>query len=325
MKLVSILLPCYNAENYISEALESLINQTYKHLEIILINDGSTDNTMSICEEYAKKDERISIFVNDQNMGLIYTLNKAVTLAKGEFIARMDADDISHPNRIERQVQYLEQHDSISILGTRASASWKELATAPFFYLQPETIALTAYLKQPFFHGSVMARAPVFKENQYSMEYPHSEDFELWLRLIDQGHQVANLNEVLYIYRKNESGVSQSNEIAQMQSHAKASKKYLEKLLHEKLDSHLIDIINSRPMSKITLDQYKESLALWKKILGAIQPNNTDEINRFKRDQLLNIQLQSIKMSSSLALSLQLIFSILLNRSFYGIALRKLV
>ena len=99
--LVSIILPCFNASKYIDVALKSILNQNYKNIEVIVIDDGSTDNTLTILEQYSKVDSRIKLFENSKNKGLIYTLNKAILLANGEYIARMDADDISMLDRIE--------------------------------------------------------------------------------------------------------------------------------------------------------------------------------------------------------------------------------
>src|SRR5580765_3960525 len=102
LPLVSVVMPCYNAEKYFVEAIESIINQTYKNLEIVLINDGSIDGTSELLNEYAKKDSRIKIIFNQVNLGLIGSLNIGVAAATGEYIARMDADDISVLDRIEK-------------------------------------------------------------------------------------------------------------------------------------------------------------------------------------------------------------------------------
>src|SRR5690606_5259081 len=112
--LVSIVLPVYNAEAYLYKALKSLLDQTYQHLEIWVVNDGSTDNSVAIAESFA--DERIKIVHNETNLGLVDTLNKGVGLATGEFIARMDADDICLPERIKTQVEFLQANPDVALI-----------------------------------------------------------------------------------------------------------------------------------------------------------------------------------------------------------------
>jgi len=116
--LVSVLIPCYNCEEYVEEAVMSIIKQTYPNLEILVIDDGSTDNTGNILKILAKEDPRIIYIKNEENLKLIATLNKGLNLCKGKYIARMDADDISLPTRIEKQVNFLEAHPEIGIVGT---------------------------------------------------------------------------------------------------------------------------------------------------------------------------------------------------------------
>ena len=114
--LVTILMPVYNAELYLKRAIESILNQTYKNIEFLIINDGSTDNSLAIIKSYS--DKRIVLIENDKNSGLIYSLNIGLKKASGKYIARMDADDISYPTRIQKQCAFMENHNEIGILGT---------------------------------------------------------------------------------------------------------------------------------------------------------------------------------------------------------------
>lgn len=118
MAKVSVVMPVYNSEKYLKESIESILNQSYSDLEFIIINDGSTDNSFKIIKEYAKLDKRINV-ISRENKGIVYSLNEAIRLAKGEYIARMDADDISAPKRIEKQISFLKSHRDIDILGTQ--------------------------------------------------------------------------------------------------------------------------------------------------------------------------------------------------------------
>lgn len=118
LPLIYVVMSCYNREKYVVEAIESILNQTYTNFEFIIIDDCSTDNTFEIVKEYAKKDNRILALKNDKNYCYVHSLNKGIEIAKGKYIARMDDDDISLPERFEKQVEFLEKNEDIIALGT---------------------------------------------------------------------------------------------------------------------------------------------------------------------------------------------------------------
>ncbi len=117
MKPVTFLMPVYNCEKFIAQAIQSLLQQTYQNFDILIINDGSTDNTLTIIEQFQKIDPRIK-FISRENRGLIASLNEALELIKTPYIARMDGDDLCHPQRLELQMQFMESHPEIGICGT---------------------------------------------------------------------------------------------------------------------------------------------------------------------------------------------------------------
>ncbi|MDE3946029.1 glycosyltransferase family 2 protein, partial [Glaesserella parasuis] len=117
LPLVSVIIPCYNAENFVESAVRSIMEQTYSNLEIIVINDCSSDNTGEILKRLAEEDPRIKYIENEQNLKLPKTLNKGINLAKGDYIARMDSDDISLPVRLEKQVEFMLSNKNIDIVG----------------------------------------------------------------------------------------------------------------------------------------------------------------------------------------------------------------
>ena len=121
--LVSVIIPAYNANGFLSDAINSILNQTYKNLEIIIVDDGSTDETPKILKIFAKKDQRIKIIRNKRNLNIANSLNIGIKSAKGNYIARMDADDISLPHRIKNQMNYLHKHPEIVILGVKSILS----------------------------------------------------------------------------------------------------------------------------------------------------------------------------------------------------------
>lgn len=196
---VSVIMPAYNAEKYIGKAIESILNQTFQDFELIIIDDGSTDNTANIILSY--HDERIRNIRNEQNLKLPKTLNKGIELAKGEYIARMDSDDISLPNRLERQVDFMDNRPQISICGTWVDTfGWKEETWG--HPLKSSYIHAQMLFECCLFHPSVLFRKQDFINNNlwYDSNYDYAEDYELWSRAI-QKLQFANLDVVLLKYR----------------------------------------------------------------------------------------------------------------------------
>ena len=117
---VSVIMSVYNGEKYLKEAINSILNQTFKDYEFIIVNDASTDKSIKILEEYAKKDNRIGLIHNEKNIGLTRSLNKAIKSANGAYIARQDADDISLPPRLEEEVNFLDKHPTVGLVGSYA-------------------------------------------------------------------------------------------------------------------------------------------------------------------------------------------------------------
>ncbi len=314
--LVSVILPCYNAEVFLKEALDSILEQSYSNIEVILIDDGSTDQSAKVYVQKSKEDSRLKIYNNPSNLGLIKTLNKGILLAKGEFIARMDADDVSVKDRIAHQVEFLLKHHEISIVGTaalRIDEHSKPHRTNNPIYLDSNTISLSSYFTQPLIHGSILGRKSVFEKQHYSLDYEHSEDFELWLRLISQKHQIANLPFEDYHYRINEQGVSLKNTQQQNRSHNQASKKYLELLLGKTLDYDLVSIMNNRPETNVNIVKFRKSIALFKEVVLKLNRKNTKELKMYLIHQVNNIILQSIKKPNDFFTLIFLIFNLILR------------
>ena len=210
MPKVSVLMPVYNAGQYLAQAIDSILSQTFKDWELILINDGSTDNSDAIIGRY--DDERIYYLKNETNLGLIKTLNKGIDYCHGEYIARMDADDISHPDRFRQQVRFLDKHPAYAICGTDAividnagNRIGKIRNLTDNDYLQVNLL-----FSPPFIHPSVMIRSEILHHNRYDERYKHVEDYELWTRIAKLG-KVANISKDLLKYRWHDSNVSVVN------------------------------------------------------------------------------------------------------------------
>lgn len=245
--LVSVLMPCYNVELYVEEALSSIMRQTYTHLEIIVINDSSTDNTLSILETLALQDSRIKVVSNSSNLKLIDTLNKGVEICSGEYIARMDADDISFPDRIERQVAFLEENKDYDIVSTQFY-TFKTGVKKKNLYHNPETNEdLRAYLlfRSGICHPAVMIRRTLFSEKKLSFEkeYLHVEDYALWVKAV-YVTKLANLADPLLFYRVHDSQVSVVNEQKQLDNKKAVFKIHCEKL-GLPLTSEFLDLYSS--------------------------------------------------------------------------------
>ncbi|MBX2917504.1 MAG: glycosyltransferase family 2 protein [Cyclobacteriaceae bacterium] len=198
--LVSIIIPAYNAELYIEACLQSILNQTYHHLEILIIADAPTDNTIKIIQTF--NDERIRVLINEVNLGLAASVNKAISEAKGLYMARMDADDIAHPQRLEKEIFFLEQNPGVSIVGT----AMQSIGYSKYLHKFPESHeACKAQLlfNVCFGHPTVVMRKNVFNDlkNLYREDLQqYSEEYELWCRLVEKV-KFANLPDVLLYYR----------------------------------------------------------------------------------------------------------------------------
>jgi glycosyltransferase involved in cell wall biosynthesis len=246
--LISVIIPCYNADTFLSVAVESVLQQSYQNLEIILINDGSTDNSPQIMEFYLS-DERIIIIENEQNIGLIATLNKGIDLAKGTFIARMDADDLSSPERLEKQWAFFEQNPQLSLLSTACYRIDEKSQIVILESAKAKTAAgiyFASFFTQPIVHGSVMAKASVLKANLYSSAALHCEDYELWTRLLKQGERLQTLDEPLYFFRQHNKGVSHTFEQTQIDSFMSLAGKHIEGYFEIKLDEKKRSILLNR-------------------------------------------------------------------------------
>jgi glycosyltransferase involved in cell wall biosynthesis len=225
-------MPVYNAEKYITEALDSIIEQTFRDFELIVIDDGSADRSSTIIESYTKKDRRVSVH-RQSNSGLITSLNRGCSLARGKYIARMDADDVSLPERFERQLEYLERHPHVGLLGTWIQDLGPNGEPGPVWPL-PTTPALIAWFLMfgnCIAHPSVMGRRELIQKLGYRTEATHVEDYDLWIRL-SAVSGLANLPEVLVKCRVLNQSVSGRNLAIQEDQAAKLRMGEMAKLLN---------------------------------------------------------------------------------------------
>lgn len=192
---ISVVMPAYNAEKYIAEAINSILSQTFTDFEFIIINDASIDSTKEIIESF--QDSRIILINNKQNQGVANSLNIGISAARGKYIARMDADDISLPKRFQTQFDFMEQNPNIDICGTW-SKTFGDYVTSWETYQKHDDIRDASFFFCPMIHPTIMFRKDL--SLQYSLDFPRAEDYDIWCKKINELN-FANIPEILLLYR----------------------------------------------------------------------------------------------------------------------------
>lgn len=262
--LVSVLMPVYNGQEFLRPAIESILAQTFTDFEFIIINDGSTDGSEEIILSYT--DPRIRYARNEQNIKLIATLNKGLKLCKGKYIARMDADDISFPERFSKQVAYMESHPECGLLGTDVEMSSGQRS---FVRMGEEFMNFCLLFNNPLCHPTTFIRASIIREHnlEYPKEYIHAEEYVLWLDIMKYS-KVVNLDEKLVYYRLHVSQVSQKYKVEQQQIGARIRLELLDEIVPFYLPglrkAHLyIAGITTRRLAEMDFDDIRLKFNWW--------------------------------------------------------------
>jgi glycosyltransferase involved in cell wall biosynthesis len=201
---VSVILPAFNSGKYIGRAIESVLRQTFSDFELIVVNDGSTDNTEQVVQSFS--DQRIRYVKNPKNEGLIHSLNRAIDLSRGKYIARMDGDDICQPARFAKQKLFLDQNQEVAVVAStiefineleEKTGDWKLDKQT----ITPEQIKRTILKENCIAHPTVMMRSEIIKELKYQRYQENIEDYDLWLRILGRGDKIAKIDEPLLLYR----------------------------------------------------------------------------------------------------------------------------
>ncbi|GGF46996.1 glycosyltransferase family 2 protein [Echinicola rosea] len=203
---LTVLLPVFNSESYLKEAVESILNQTFKNFKLIIINDGSTDRSKEIIEKF--NDSRILLLENDENKGLIYSLNKGLKCIDTKYMVRMDSDDISHPDRMRRLLEYMEEDEEIGICGTKVG-DFSENRVSDIANIDDDKLRAVHLLNCSITHASAMYRMDIINRNNliYHERYKHSEDNDFITNVLSVS-KGAILNQNLYWVRKHDDQVS---------------------------------------------------------------------------------------------------------------------
>lgn len=248
MPRISVLLPYHNAAPTLDAAINSIAAQTHTDWELLLINNASTDESSAIAEKWAAKDDRIQV-IEESKVGIAQALNTGLAHAQGRYIARMDADDISHPERFAKQVAYLETHPEIGVLGTQTTfTTFVEKSSGMRWFTQWQNAILTPhdhYVKRfvdaPLAHPTVMFRRELVELHGGYDTGPLPEDHELWLRWMDAGVRFAKLPEELLTWNDHAQRLSRTHSNYSVDAFFTTKAKWLAKWLKRKL--------NGRPSS----------------------------------------------------------------------------
>lgn len=263
---VSVVMVVYNGEKYIYDSIESVLNQTYKNFELLIINDGSTDNTVSIIESF--QDIRIRLIHNEENKQQVYSRNRAIELAKGEYIAVNDADDLSMPTRLEKQVEILDNEPDIAIVG-----SWVRIVdeNADKIHdwklpIEPEHINWALCFYVPVTHSAMMYRKEVVQQlGGYGTEETFAEDYQLFIKIVKTAY-MKNIPEVLQYTRTHNRRVTLSYKSKCRENSYRISKDYIHNLIGEDIDENIIAFLRRWGYTDLSLKASCKVLILYFKI-----------------------------------------------------------
>lgn len=205
---VSVVLGAYNAEKYLALAVESILRQSFGDFELILIDDKSTDSSAGIMKRYAGQDPRVVVLENEENLGLTKSLNRGLAVAKGEYIARMDGDDIALPHWLENQVRFLDTHPDytfVSCIGRYIDENGREEQLRHFPETNEEIYAMMPKVDAVMHPGVVFRKADVAKIGNYCEDYRVVQDYDLWFRAMAAGYKFYNFQEPLVLFRRNDT------------------------------------------------------------------------------------------------------------------------
>lgn len=215
--LISVVMSAYNSEKYISDSISSILNQTYDHWELIIINDASSDNTLKIINQFSEKDSRIKVIDNKKNLGLTISLNIGINNSNGEFIARLDSDDLAEPSRLEKELDYLQSDPDIGLVGSAAHLINSLGNRIGSMNVMSQQYFVNRFLinLNPFIHSSIMIRKKALDDvGSYREKFRYSQDYDLILRLNDK-YKLSNIALPLIRWRVSESSVTMQHHTLQ--------------------------------------------------------------------------------------------------------------
>jgi glycosyltransferase involved in cell wall biosynthesis len=301
LPLVSVVLPCYQAEGSLAAALDSLLGQTYGEIEVLAIDDGSADSTARILAGYAVRDPRVRALRNGENLGVIRTLNRGVAEARGEIVARMDADDVAMPERIERQVELLARRPEVGVVGTGVEPVDREgrrLRSRPVLCTGPGGARFVSTFAIPVMHPTIAARTAVMRANPYGgpPESLHTEDYEMFARMLEAGVGFANVEEPLMRVRSDPSSVSARFEEIQVENFVLCAARHLERTLGVRPDPAPHRVLVNRIDATVGAADLREGLRWLDRVESDFlrrEPDSAAEIHRAADLQRVDVLAQA--------------------------------
>ncbi len=279
-------MPTYNSEQHLQAAIDSIINQTYPHWELLILDDGSQDGTQKIVEGY--QDERVFFYPNESNLGLAENLNRAKPLVNGQYIARMDSDDISLPHRFEKQIHFLEQHPNIVMVGAAlnlCSDDLKEVLEEVHYPLTAEQIRTFVLVRPPFTHATLMIRSDFYHQDifHYHQKFSVSEDYDLWSRVCFS-FETANLDEVLFYYRwhaLNSSNKMHDKQVTQFREiRSNIVRHYCPEWSDSEVDDYLLFLVEKA--RKISYEQCDRSMNRIEELCQVVVQDKSVDLRYFR-------------------------------------------
>jgi len=280
---VTVLMPVYESAPYLREAIDSILGQTFSDFELLIMDNASTDDGPAIVASY--QDPRIRYVRNEENLGLPASLNRGLKLAKGEFIARMDSDDRSVSDRLERQVSFLDKHSDIGICGGHIIKIMQGKRFLVKYPLSHEDIRVSLLFNSSLAHPTVMIRRSVLDEGRfsYSENIGNSEDYELWTRITAQV-QSANLDRVLLEYRCHDSQLSTENYFLNMWMRNQIHRRMLQLLISGFRDDEVwLHGRISRPHESIELDALEKKEQWLERLIQANEQKGVFDMTSMRR------------------------------------------
>ncbi|OGN01606.1 MAG: hypothetical protein A3I26_00300 [Candidatus Yanofskybacteria bacterium RIFCSPLOWO2_02_FULL_43_10] len=215
---ISVIMTAYNSSKHIGEAILSILNQTLEEFELIVVDDCSLDDTSEIVRRYADKDPRVILLKNTVNLKPALSRNKALEIARGKYVAVLDSDDVSLPNRLREQYDYLERNQDVVLVGCAAEIidDNGKILGRKYYPKDFKEIKFVLLLKNPFVHSGILGRKQAMTEFGYSNDHLHSEDLKLYSNLVSK-YKITNLDNILIKYRQSAGSVTLEPETRQIQ------------------------------------------------------------------------------------------------------------
>ena len=234
----SVIVPVYKVEKYLPKCIESVLNQTFSDFELIVINDCSTDGTGDILNKFAELDSRVKVYTNETNLRLPSSLNKAISFSQGKYIARMDADDICLPERLEKQYNFMENNPKVALSSCRFMTLKNGVISSGGCggKCDNESIKALLLVTNPILHPGIIAKADAIRSLGYDKNFTCTEDMELWTRFALSGYEIEIMPQYLMIYRLHDKQITGTTLEKQHKEVIAVQKKYYGKFL-ETMDS----------------------------------------------------------------------------------------